>query len=43
MRVNVNALQVLILLFVFQRGKFKKKVSYLLTRDKTEYNFINYK
>lgn len=25
MRVNVNALQVLILLFVFQRGKFKKK------------------
>lgn len=25
MRVNVNALQVLILLFVFQRGKLKKK------------------
>lgn len=43
MRVNVNALQVLILLFVFQRGKLKKKVLYLLTRDKTEYNFINYK
>lgn len=26
MRVNVNALQVLILLFVFQRGKFKKGI-----------------